>query len=263
MLPVLFHIPLPFVAQPIPLYTYGLLVAIAFLAGISWTTREAKKVGMDPEMVFDLSFYIVIAAIIGSRILYIIVDHERYLANPLNILKLWEGGLVFYGGLIGAIAISLYYVWKKNLSFLRVADIFMPGVALGHAIGRLGCFAAGCCYGKPAGGDYFWTVIFPHNGTSLAPAGIPLYPNQLMESATELIIFFILIFIRRHQRFTGQLFLVYIIFYGISRSILETFRGDAVRGFVIPEILSHSQLTSGLLILGALVVYVLLKKKTI
>ena len=261
MLPILFRIPLPFISHEIPIYTYGLLVATAFLAGIWWTAHEAKKVNLNPDFVFDLAFYIVVAAIIGSRILYIITDYDRYLAHPLDVLKIWEGGLVFYGGFIAAIGTSLYYAKKKQTPFLLIADLFMPGVALGHAIGRLGCFAAGCCYGRPVTGSPFWAVTFPHNGTSLAPSGIPLYPTQLMESAAEFVLFLVLIALRRRKKFTGQIFLSYVILYGLSRSVLELFRGDAIRGFVIPGILSTSQLISGLLITAAIIYYVSLRKK--
>ncbi|MBI1909329.1 MAG: prolipoprotein diacylglyceryl transferase [Deltaproteobacteria bacterium] len=261
MLPILLKIPLPFLSHEIPIYTYGLLVATAFLAGIWWSAHEAKKVNLSPDFVFDLSFYIVVAAIIGSRVLYIVVDYDRYLSHPLDILKIWEGGLVFYGGLIAAIGTSLYYAKRKKTPFLVVADLFTPGVALGHAIGRLGCFAAGCCYGRPVTESHFWAVTFPHNGTSLAPAGIPLYPTQLMESAAELALFLILIALRRRKKFTGQIFLSYVVLYGISRSVLEVFRGDAIRGFVIPGILSTSQLISGLLISAAIIYSIYLKKR--
>lgn len=258
MHPLLFEIP---VLGGIRIYTYGALVASAFMIGILWTVHEGKLEGIKFDLVMDLSFYIIIAALAGSRILYIIVDYQRYLDHPIDALKIWEGGLVFYGGLIAAMLTSFYYLRKHRTSFLLVADLFMPGVALAHAIGRLGCFAAGCCYGREAPG-FPLAVVFPQSPLSLAPTGIPLYPSQLLESATELLIFFILVFLRRRKSFNGQIFLIYLVLYGVSRSILETFRGDSIRGYIIPHWITTSQLISGLLIAGCLLLYLRLRKKT-
>ena len=263
MFPLLFEVP---VFGGVRIYTYGVLVALAFLAGIFWTTREAriaKIAGVDPDTILDLSFYIVLAALVGSRILYIFVDWQRYASHPLDVIKIWEGGLVFYGGLIGAILMSIVYLKKHRLSFLKVADLFMPGVALGHAFGRLGCFAAGCCYGRVMPSGSFFSVTFPPNRFSLAPAGLPLFPSQPVESVAEFLIFLLLILLRRKKRFEGQIFLVYITLYGISRSILETFRGDSIRGFIIPNLLSTSQLISGCLILIVGVLYFRLRRRTV
>ncbi len=251
MFPVLLEIP---IFGGIRIYTYGVLVALAFVSAIGWTTREARLAHIKKDFVLDLAFYIVLAALAGARVLYILVDWERYVAHPAEILKVWEGGLVFYGGLLGSIAVSFYYIRKHGYRFFQIADVFMPAVALGHAIGRLGCFAAGCCYGREAG-DFPLAVVFPLNHFSLAPAGIPLLPSQLFESATALVIFGILIFIRRHKKFEGQIFISYLILYGIARSLLELTRGDSIRGYIVPGILTTSQGISGLLILAAITVY--------
>ncbi len=258
MHPLLFEIPL---FGGLRIYTYGVLVALAFVLGIAWASREAKKSGISSDFVMDLAFYIVLSALIGSRILYIIVDWKRYVEHPLDVIKIWEGGLVFYGGLIAATLTSLYYVRKKKLGFLQVADVFMPGVALGHAIGRLGCFAAGCCFGREAPG-FFLSVVYPPSRYTLAPTGIPLIPIQLFEAAAELAIFLVLIGVRRKKTFHGQVFLVYLILYSLGRATLETFRGDTVRGFLIPGLVSTSQFISGCLILVALFVYRALRKKS-
>lgn len=257
MFPVLFHIPdaIPFLGG-LPIYTYGVLVATAFLVGISWTLHEARLAGVDREKIADLTFYIIVAAIVGSRLLYVAIEYKRYLADPLALFKVWEGGLVFYGGFLGCLAISWWYAHRQGWTLRRTADLFMPGVALGHAIGRLGCLTAGCCYGRPVAGDPWWALQFPHNALTLAPGGVPLYPTQLVESVLEAIIFLILVGIRRRQRFTGQVFVSYLILYGITRSLLEIFRGDAIRGYVIPGILSTSQFISVLLVAAAIVYYV-------
>lgn len=258
MFPLLFEIP---IFGGVKIYTYGVLVALGFVAGIWWTTREAKLAGIKSDFVLDLAFYIIIAALVGSRILYIFIDWRRYVENPLDVIKIWEGGLVFYGGLIGAAVVSLYYIRKRRQSFLKVADIFMPGVALGHTIGRLGCFAAGCCYGRPADPNAWWAVVFPSNPFSLAPVGTPLVPSQLLEAGTEFLIFLLLIFFRRRKKFDGEVFLLYLVFYSVSRSVLETLRGDSVRGYLIPGLLSTSQFISiGLVILAGIIYYSLHKR---
>lgn len=248
------------------IYTYGILIAAAFLSGILWTAREARRVGIPKEKIFDLSFYIILAALVGSRLFYVFVDAPRYLRNPLEILKIWEGGLVFYGGLIGAILASLLYMKKQGMRFLPVADLFTPGIALGHAIGRLGCLAAGCCHGRPAPAapaapGLSWAITFPPLPYSLAPAGIPLYPTQLMESATELTIFLLLLLLGRRKRFEGQILFAYLMLYSATRSVLEIFRGDLARGFVIPPWLSTSQFISLLLFVAAAVFYWRQKKR--
>lgn len=251
MFPLLFEIP---VFGGIRIYTYGVLVALAYLSGILWTTHEAKKAGISSELVLDLAFYIIVASLVGARILYIMIEWKRYAAQPLNILKIWEGGLVFYGGLIGATLTAVVFIKKHHLDFFKIADVFVPGLSLGHAIGRLGCFAAGCCYGREAPHS-FWSVVYPANHFSLAPAGIPLLPSQLFESAASLLIFFVLIFWRKRKSFHGQIFLIYVVFYSAARIFLETLRGNSVQGFVISHWLSTSQMISGVLILMALIIY--------
>ena len=257
MFPVLFEIPL---FGGVRIYTYGVLVATGFLAGILWTTHEAKQAKVSPEAVLDLSFYIILSALIGSRVLYILTDWRRYTIDPLAVLKIWEGGLVFYGGLIGATLMSLYYLRKHSLKFLAIADLFMPGLALGHAIGRLGCLAAGCCHGREAFG-FPLAIIFPKIPYSLAPAGIPLYPTQVMESFASLLIFFLLVRWRHHKKFEGQIFSLYLLLYGISRPILETFRGDEARSYLIPHLFTASQLISIILIAFSAMLYIKLRQR--
>ena len=258
MHPVLIHIPL---GAGFNIYTYGVLAAVGFLCGICWIAHEGKLKGIAAERIFDLSFYNIIGAIVGGRTLYIITELPRFLEHPLDMLKIWEGGLVFYGGLIACLIISYFYCKKHNIPIITMTDVFMPGVALGHSIGRFGCLFAGCCYGKTVGIPRFWSLMFPHNPQCLAPTGIPLYPTQLMETGTLLIIFALLVLIRRLQRFKGQVFLSYLVLYAIGRSILEIFRGDTVRGFIIEGVLSTSQFISILIVIFAIILYIYLLKK--
>jgi len=237
------------------LHTYGVAIAAGFVVGIYLAARQARREGMSTDVVLDMAFWILISSMVGSRVLFIIVNIDDYMAEPLNLLKVWQGGLVFYGGFIGALLAAFYYTQKKGINFLRVADIMVPSVAIGHTFGRLGCFSAGCCHGMPTGSESFG-LIFTHGGSVVARnklLGVPLHPTQLYESFGELVIFFILISLRKKKRFHGQLLIAYLILYPILRSINEMFRGDYERGMLFrvdlfgseaPDILSTSQFIS-------------------
>ncbi len=221
----------------ITLHTYGFFVAMGFLGGILLARSEAKRLGVDPEKVMDLCFYILIAAIVGSRLFYVAVNYELFLSNPLDVFKIWSGGLVFYGGFIAAFFTAFIYLRIHKMPVWTTADIAAPSLAIGHFLGRLGCFSAGCCFGREC--DLPWAVTFTHPET-LAPIGIPIHPTQLYSSISNLIIFFFLWFFRKHTKFHGQLFWIYVLLYGITRSFIEVFRGD-FRGNPVFELLSVSQ----------------------
>lgn len=238
MHPVLFHI------GNFTIYSYGVFVALGFAAGITWAYFDARKQGIDPNKILDLAFYLVLSAILGSRLFYVLIEYREYLNDPIRILKIWEGGLVFYGGLILAGITGTWYVLHHHLPHWRVMDVFAPGIALGHAIGRIGCFCAGCCYGKVCHCSFGLVFKDPK---SLARLGIPLYPTQLISSAMLFVIFFILILIERRKRFDGQVFWSYVFIYSMARFGIEFLRGDP-RGFTIPGLISTSQGISLILI---------------
>lgn len=233
--------PILFKIGPITIYTYGVLIAAAFFLGLALAVRQARIEGEDPQKIMDLGFYILISAIVGSRLIYVIVDYKEYLSDPLRIFKVWEGGLVFYGGFIMAAAVVIIYLRNHKMNVWKVGDLFAPSIAIGQGVGRLGCFFAGCCYGRES--DVPWAIVFkdPH---TLAPMGVHLHPTQLYDSANGFIIFSILIIFRRFKKFDGQLFWTYTLLYAIGRFIVEIFRGDE-RGFLIePD--SFASLTTGL-----------------
>jgi phosphatidylglycerol:prolipoprotein diacylglycerol transferase len=242
---------------PLTVHTYGVLVATGFLLGLGLAVRQAKREGIPPNKIVDLGFYILLSALIGSRLFYVMINAGYYLKNPLDIFKVWEGGLVFYGGLVLTVPTVLWYVKKNALSVWSTADLFAPSLAIGHAIGRIGCFYAGCCYGKPAEG-LPWAVTFTDPQT-LALVGIPLHPTQLYESLGELTIFLVLITLRRHRSFNGQLFVTYVMLYSVLRFIVEFFRGDIARGFITHQ-LSFSQGVSVLMFLTAVAVFIVLRR---
>jgi len=214
---------------PLTIHTYGVLVAAGFLLGLALAVKQAKKEGIPQERIIDIGFYVLVAAIVGSRLFFVAVNAGHYLKHPLDIFKIWEGGLVFYGGLILALPAALWYIRKHHLDGWRITDIFAPSIAIGHAVGRIGCFAAGCCHGRLC--ELPWAVTF-HDPESLATTGIPLHPTQLYESAGEFLNFLILITLRRYQSFKGQLFWTYIFLYSVLRFVVEFFRGDEARGYL-------------------------------
>ncbi|MCF8114161.1 MAG: prolipoprotein diacylglyceryl transferase [Desulfotignum sp.] len=219
------------------LYTYGFFLAMGFLAAVWFSKRNARFYDIKPDDVSDLFFVILVSGILGARLLYVLINFEQFESNLLDIFKIWNGGLVFFGGFIAAVAGSVVVLKIKKLPFLKTADTIAPGAALGHGIGRLGCFFAGCCYGRQC--DLPFAVRFTHPD-SLAPLHVFLHPTQIYMAVANLVLFFILIGLQRHKRFHGMVFLSYIILYSGFRFIIEFFRGD-FRGDFFFEFLSLSQ----------------------
>ena len=245
----------------LPLHTYGLLIATGFLVGIGLAQREAKRRGQDPEKIADLSFWILVSALVGSRVYFILVNWGDYFGSGTflvqtsfgripRVLAIWEGGLVFYGGFIGAAATAWWYMRRHQMSFLAHADTLIPSLAIGHFFGRLGCFGAGCCCGGVAHAHLPWLAEFPPESLAyqtfagrpdpaafLAPDRLhtlPLHPTQLYESFGELGLFLVLVLlVRPRKQFHGQVLATWLMLYAILRSVVETFRGDVERGMIL------------------------------
>ncbi|MFO7838841.1 MAG: prolipoprotein diacylglyceryl transferase [Desulfosalsimonadaceae bacterium] len=250
--------PVVFQINEFAIHTYGLFVALGVLAGVFFAKFEARRTGLAEEKILDLCFYIIMAAIVASRIFYVATFPSHFISHPLEIFMIWKGGLVFYGGFIGAVAAALLYVRIQHLPLGKCADIAGLSIPLGHFLGRLGCFFAGCCYGKAC--DLPWAVTFSHP-ESLAPLHTAIHPTQLYHSAGNLAIFLLLFSMRRKKRFDGQIFWLYVLLYGIVRSVIEVFRGDA-RGGMIPGSLSVSQgIGLSLAAVAAFVLLILWKRK--
>jgi len=248
--PQLFHIGRFF------LPTYGLLVATGVLIGLWISVRNSARQGIDPDKAWNLGIVVVLCGIVGAKILYVIYDWNTYphWTDIFSISTLQAGG-VFSGGLIGALAAAVWYIRKNHLPALATCDAFAPGLALGHAIGRLGCFAAGCCYGKPTSG--WWGVTFTNpvaNQLVGTPLNEALEPTQLFESAVELANFFLLMWMLKRKKFDGQVFGAYLILYGVARFFLELLRGDPGRGSVFGGAMSGTQLIAiGLVVVGGVI----------
>jgi phosphatidylglycerol---prolipoprotein diacylglyceryl transferase len=218
--------PILFSIGTFELRVYGLLTAIAFLTAIYFASILAKKKGYNPDVVFDVGLVIIICSVVGARALYVAVWWKYYAANWLDIFKVWEGGLVFYGGLICAVTGGIIWLKIKKIPVLPMADILIPFLALAHAIGRIGCYFNGCCYGAV---NEHYGVIFPAIGDNLRHL-----PTQLYESALNFLNFvLLLLFFRNTKRKSGDVFFVYLINYGVIRIIMELFRGDPERGKIL------------------------------
>lgn len=244
MYPVLLNI------GPFPIHTYGFLIAMGFLIAVSVAKRLAAQSKLDVDRVIDICFWSLLIGFLGARTLFIITRWSYFVSNPIAIFKIWEGGLVFLGGPIVVIPFIVWYVQKYKLSVWKVTDILAPPLVIAHAFGRLGCLSAGCCYGKPTGSSFgirLYSDLVEHS-----LQGIPLHPTQLYEASALLILYFGLRYIFNRKLFDGQVVLTYLIAYPIIRSIIEIFRGDLIRGFVIDDILSTSQFISIFVFLFAL-----------
>jgi phosphatidylglycerol:prolipoprotein diacylglycerol transferase len=227
------------------IYSYGTLVAVGFLVALWVCARETDRLGIDRDTFYDLGIWLILAAVVGSRLFHVLVYWRDYAANPLEIFKLWNGGLVFYGGLLGALLAGGIFLRRKGLPFLPIADVAAIGIPLGIGFGRLGCTLAGCCYGKPTGCPLSITFTNP---ASLAPLNVPLHPTQPYEALAGFCIALLLYLTRDRFRTPGMRFWTMLILYGIARSSLEILRDDP-RGFVGP--FSESQVVSFVLILYA------------
>jgi phosphatidylglycerol:prolipoprotein diacylglycerol transferase len=237
---------------PFTLHTYGVLLAIAFVAGLWIAGRHARRAQLDPEKITDLAVYVLIAGLIGAKLGLLLVEWGYYSKNWRELFSLLQSGGVFYGGLIAAFPVAWWYSRKHALPGWRAADALAPAGVLGQAIGRLGCFAAGCCFGKPT--SVAWAVTFRDLYAARAvgtPIDTPLHPTQLYESGATFLIFLALLAIARRKRFDGQVALSYVLLYSVARFVIEFFRGDVARGSVFGGALSTSQFLAVLLVLGA------------
>jgi phosphatidylglycerol:prolipoprotein diacylglycerol transferase len=250
-----------FEAGPITVYTYGVLLAAAYLLGLQLARVRARARGLDANRVLDLGIYIIIAALIGAKLLLLVTDFRTFSSNPRELLTLARSGGVFYGGLILAVVVALVYIRKIGLPLWTTCDVFAPGIAVGHVVGRFGCLFAGCCYGKPTTLPWGITFTDPFAAANVGtPLGVPLHPTQIYEAGAEAIILGILLATERKGRpYPGRTFWLYMLLYAISRFIIEFFRGDD-RGAV--GMFSTSQFISILLAPLAVVMLVWLARRT-
>jgi phosphatidylglycerol:prolipoprotein diacylglycerol transferase len=259
MHPILVHL------GKLQIRSYGFMLALSFLLGIWLAGRRAKRAGMDPQKILDLSVIIILAAVVGSRLLYVLFHLDQY-SNPLDMFALWQGGATFYGGFILAVAASCFWVQKNGLSFLKVADIMAPSIGLGLVFTRIGCFLSGCCFGKPT--DMPWGVVFPPDSPAGAAAmaiaqergveHVALHPTQIYSSIKGLTIFLVLMALQPRLKKTGSTFGLLLVLYGIGRFTIDFFRYYEDNARVLLG-LSFNQVISVVLI--ALGLWLLIRKE--
>lgn len=245
----------------VTIYSYGVLLAGAYLLGLQFALKRARTRGLPAQRVMDLGIWIIVSALVGAKLLLLLVDFRSFTADPRELFSLARSGGVFYGGLIAGVATALWYIRHYRLPLWTSTDIFAPGIALGHVVGRMGCLLAGCCFGRPT--TVGWAITF-HDPAAAAkvgtPLGIPLHPTQLYEAGAEgLILALLLMLERRGPGFPGRTFWTYLLLYGLSRFVIEFYRGDS-RGMAF-GVVSTSQLISLVLVPLAIVMLLLLGRR--
>ncbi len=209
------------------IHAYGLMIAIGIYMAYIVSDYRAKKKGLDPDHVFGLAVYGVLIGLVSAKLLYYITTIDQIIANPKLLLDI-SNGFVVYGGIIGGILGGYIYCRKYRLNFLKYVDLILPAVALAQGFGRIGCFMAGCCYGRETHGAF--AIIF-HN-SAYAPNEIPLLPTQLMSSAFDFLHFALLLWLSGKLKQDGQVGAMYLIIYSLGRFVIEFYRGDLIRGTV-------------------------------
>ena len=209
--------PILFSFGPVRLYSYGFLVALGVVSAIAYLRKQSAGIGVEPARVMDLALLAVVSGFVGARVFYVIQEWDYFIASPHQILQLWEGGIVFYGGLLGGFLGFAAFVWAKRLSLLAMLDLFVPAVALAQGFGRIGCFLNGCCYGIPA--HVPWSVQFPFLADRV-------HPVQLYEALFCWILAAVLFVLWSKRLRAGTVTGAYFILYPVGRFFFEFLRGD-------------------------------------
>lgn len=246
------------------IYTYGFFVATGFLIALILLEWNLKKNNLPVKEISNLVFYLFIVAFLGSKILMILSEFKYYISYPREILGTIRAGGHFFGALLFGIPFAFLYLKKKKIPFLPVADVFAPSIALAHSFGRLGCFSAGCCYGKefncPISVTFTNPIAHQHTGV---PLGVPLFPTQLAEAIFNFLNFIFLFLLLKKKEKEGKVFSFYIFNYSVWRFLIEFFRGDPDRGIILqkPFTFSVPQLISTIGVIFAIFLFVKIKKR--
>ena len=233
---------------PIKIHSYGLMLAVAFLTAVTLAQRAGRRKGIDPDTVGDVTLWLLISGVLGSRLMFVILNPSLFPLNrPLNVLKIWEGGLIFYGGVVVALPVGMFILRKKGVDVWHFADVIAPYVPLAHAFGRIGCFLNGCCFGKLSSGP--WAISFPkfvdETGrvvgspvyehqlycdppliTADAARSLPVHPTQIYSAIGLMIISALLLLLWKRRIFKGQIFCSYLLIYSAFRFGIEFLRAD-------------------------------------
>ena len=235
MHPIAFHV------GSLPVRWYGVMMALAFLAGLWTATRRARRVNVSGEIIADVTLWLMAGSIIGARFVYVTTYWKQEFADqPFSeIFMIQHGGLVYYGGLIGAtVAGATYLAWKK-LPVWKIADIIAPSIALGSVLGRIGCLLNGCCYGRAC--DLPWAIHFTADHET---HGTGVHPTEIYDALLNLMLYVFLAWLFRRKKFDGQIFAFYLIGYALCRSTVELFRGDYPADHIHAGLFTPAQLVS-------------------
>lgn len=233
MHPILFNI------GPLPIHSYGALIATGFLASVWLIKRLSIRAGLNTDRVLDLVFWAFLVGFAGARLTYVVTMWSQFENDLLGVFKVWEGGLVFYGGPLAVVPFAIWYIRRHRLPVWKVMDVLAPGLVTGHIFGRIGCLGAGCCYGRPT--DVPWAIKLNSELVETSLRNVPLHPTQIYESGSLAILLAGLLWINKHKRFDGQVVLSYFMAYAVIRSVIEVYRGDSDRGYLIGDLISTSQ----------------------
>lgn len=241
--------------------SYGVMLAVAFTIAYFESLRRAAKLGEDPKHIENLFLIIILCSLVGARMFHVLFEEPAYyLRNPGKILAVWEGGYTLYGALLCAMLGVFLYCRKKKIHFRQFVDIAAGGTAIGIGFGRIGCFLAGCCWGKIC--HLPWAVTYTHPETFAGPKGIPVHPSQLYEAFGAFLIYAYMLWRFPRRKFEGEITCHGMILYGILRFLIEYSRGDDYRGFLFGGILSYSQFISILLFSMGVAGILIFSKKT-
>lgn len=211
--------PILFKIGPLPVYAFGLMVMLGLLAGLWVAVRLARREGLPAEALLDVASLLLISAIAGARLLFVLLNLDDFQGRWMQVFSIWSGGLSFHGAVVGGVLAGWWYCRRHKLPFLALADVVAPGLALGYAIGRIGCLLNGCCYGGP--GNVAWAVQFPHEQGGMTP---PSHPTQIYSALFGLAMYAALLAINRRKTVPGQVILSFVVLYSIYRFIVEFWR---------------------------------------
>jgi phosphatidylglycerol:prolipoprotein diacylglycerol transferase len=244
--------PIAFYLGTLPLRWYGVMMAVAFFAGLWTAMRRARLANISSDVLADVTLWLMAGSIIGARFVYVTTYWKQEFADqPLSeIFMIQHGGLVYYGGLMGAIVAGIAYLRWKKLPVWKIADILAPSIALGSAFGRIGCLLNGCCYGREC--SLPWAISFPADHET---HGMPVHPTEIYDALLNLMLYLGLAWLFRRKKFDGQIFALYLVGYAICRSIVEFFRGDYPPDHIHAGLFTSAQLLSAPILIAGIVLW--------
>jgi phosphatidylglycerol:prolipoprotein diacylglycerol transferase len=227
-----------------PIRAYGAFVGAALVIGMTLVLRCGRRIGLASQSLLDATFAAVVGGLIGGRLMYVIVHAGDFVHDPLGALRVWEGGMMYFGGLVLGVAVGVWTARRKGVPLWPALDCIAPAMGAGQAIGRIACLVAGCCYGQVIEGHWSrfaaWAIVFPIDKNGAGPQGVPLLPTQILQILEGLALWALGTWMFRRRKWDGQAFLVTFGVASVSRFLIEGLRGDAARGFLFPSMFGET-----------------------